>query len=174
MFNGSFEGFLEGYSIQSTPTYVDLTLNLSPAKFSLPVDYGDYTLAQTITNAGTTTYTVPDGVNQIAVLAKGYGGNGANGTASSTVNGGAGGGGGGGAKAPLDFEYTGGVAGGAGGAGGNALNNGALNGFNATSPTGTGNGGSGGGGGAYQQTFGNGSGGTATTATGAVVYIYTR
>jgi hypothetical protein len=300
MFDGTFQGFLEGYSLQSTPTYVDLTINLSPAKFSLPIDYGNYTLGQTITATGTTTYTVPSGVNQIAVLAKGFGGNAAAGTASSSTNGGAGGGGGGGAgaaafwnyavtpgatytvnldfagtrrvsfgsliavtsgtnasgatggtpgglysvdgsvslytsktgtaggaggatkttngngnngtsfgngdllaipanigllsnfragnggggggggaKAPLDFYYDGGT--GAypgGGNGGNAHNDGLTNGSNATEPStpggGTGAGGNGGGGGAYEQGFSPGSGGTATTPTGAVVYIYTR
>ena len=35
MFNGSFNGFVEGYAIKATPGYVDLTLTLSPTDFSL-------------------------------------------------------------------------------------------------------------------------------------------
>ena len=35
MFNGSFNGFLEGFAIRATPTYVDITLTLSPTNFSL-------------------------------------------------------------------------------------------------------------------------------------------
>jgi hypothetical protein len=35
MFNGSFNGFVEGFSIKATPSYVDLTLTLSPTDFSL-------------------------------------------------------------------------------------------------------------------------------------------
>jgi len=35
MFNGSFNGFVEGYAIRATPGYVDLTLTLSPTDFSL-------------------------------------------------------------------------------------------------------------------------------------------
>ena len=35
MFNGSFNGFLEGFAIRATPTYVDITLTLSPTDFSL-------------------------------------------------------------------------------------------------------------------------------------------
>jgi hypothetical protein len=35
MFNGSFNGFVEGFSIRATPQYVDLTLTLSPTDFSL-------------------------------------------------------------------------------------------------------------------------------------------
>ena len=297
MFNGSFKGFVEGYSFRSTPTYVDVTLNVSPAAFSLPIDYGNYTLAQTITAAGNTTFTVPSGVSQIAVLAKGYGGNGAagatsggdgaaggaggggagavafwnydvvpatnyivtldfagtrnvsfaslisvssgaNGTtaggpaaggvllskdagviyytdAAGTASGAAGaarstngngnaggnntgtgatlslpaniglptnftagnggGGGGGGAKgAAIDFNSGGGGGSPLGGNGGNAFQDGSLNGSNAAATTGTGNGGGGGGGGAFQTTFGTGTGGTGSTASGAVVYIYTR
>lgn len=104
MFDGTFRGFLEGYSLNSTPTYVDLTLNLSPAKFSLPVDLGSYTLAQTIVVAGVTTYTVPSGVSQIAVFAKAFGGDGANGS-NSGGQGGAGGAGGGGAGAVAFWNY---------------------------------------------------------------------
>jgi hypothetical protein len=294
MFSGTFKGFVEGYSLKSNPSYVDLTLNLSPAKFSLPIAYGNYALGQTIVTAGTTTYTVPTGVSQICVLAKGYGGDGANGSNSASTNGGAGGGGGGGAGAAafwnynvtpgatyavnLDFSGTkrvsfgslitvssgtnasgstggtpgglysrdgsvsyytsaSGTAGGTGGAtkttngdgnnglaygngdllvlptniglptnfgagnggggggggakatlsatggtgatpyggnGGNAFQDGVVNGFNATSSTGTGNGGGGGGGGAYNGGFGAGNGGTGSTASSAVVYIYTR
>ena len=297
MFDGTFKGFVEGYSLNSTPTYVDLTLTLSPAKFSLPIDLGDYTLSQTITAAGNTTFTVPAGKTQIAVLAKGYGGNGAAG-ATSGGDGAAGGAGGGGAGAvafwnydvvpatnytvTLDFagtrnvsfgslisvgsgangttaggpaaggaivskdagviyytdaagtasgaagaarstngngnpgsngggtgatltlpaniglptNFTAGTGGGGGGGGakgaaidfnsgggggsplagngGNAFQDSALNGSNATATTGTGNGGGGGGGGAFQTTFGTGTGGTGSTASGAVVYIYTR
>lgn len=55
-----------------------------------------YQLAQTYTS--TSTYTVPAGIVQIAVLGVAQGGNGANGTTAST-NGGAGGGGGGGGAA---------------------------------------------------------------------------
>lgn len=35
MFNGSFNGFVEGFAIKATPLYVDLTLTLSPTDFSL-------------------------------------------------------------------------------------------------------------------------------------------
>ena len=35
MFNGSFNGFVEGFSIRATPSYVDFTLTLSPTDFSL-------------------------------------------------------------------------------------------------------------------------------------------
>jgi hypothetical protein len=35
MFDGSFNGFVEGFSINATPGYVDLTLTLSPTDFSL-------------------------------------------------------------------------------------------------------------------------------------------
>jgi hypothetical protein len=35
MFNGSFNGFLEGFSIRATPQFVDITLTLSPTDFSL-------------------------------------------------------------------------------------------------------------------------------------------
>jgi hypothetical protein len=102
MFDGTFKGFLEGYSLSSTPTYVDLTLTLSPAKFSLPVDLGDYSLAQTYT--ADATYTVPSGVSQLSVFLKAKGGNGANGSFSGT-NGGAGGGGGGGGGAGAFWNY---------------------------------------------------------------------
>jgi hypothetical protein len=105
MFGGTFKGFLEGYSINSTPTFVDVTLNLSPAKFSLPIAYGNYTLAQTYTTD--TTFTVPSGVNQIAVFIKAKGGNGQNG-ANASGNGGQGGtgGGGGGAGAFWNFDVV--------------------------------------------------------------------
>jgi uncharacterized membrane protein YgcG len=102
MFGGTFKGFVEGYSLSSTPTYVDLTLTLSPAKFSLPVDLGDYALAETYT--ADATYTVPSGVTQLSVFLKGKGGNGANGAFSGT-NGGAGGGGGGGGGAGAFWNY---------------------------------------------------------------------
>ena len=35
MFNGSFNGFVEGFAIKATPSYVDFTLTLSPTDFSL-------------------------------------------------------------------------------------------------------------------------------------------
>ena len=35
MFNGSFNGFVEGFSMKATPSYVDFTLTLSPTDFSL-------------------------------------------------------------------------------------------------------------------------------------------
>jgi hypothetical protein len=35
MFDGSFNGFVEGFSIKATPSYVDFTLTLSPTDFSL-------------------------------------------------------------------------------------------------------------------------------------------
>jgi hypothetical protein len=35
MFDGSFNGFVEGFAIRATPTYVDITLTLSPTDFSL-------------------------------------------------------------------------------------------------------------------------------------------
>ena len=105
MFGGSFNGFLEGYTIKASPTYVDVTLNLSPAEFSLPVVYGDYTLAQTYTTNNT--FTVPANINQIAVFIKAKGGNGQNGS-SASGNGGQGGtgGGGGGAGAFWNFDVT--------------------------------------------------------------------
>jgi hypothetical protein len=106
MFSGTFRGFLEGYSFSSTPSYVDITLNLSPAKFSLPIAYGNYTLAQTYTTD--TTFTVPSGVSQIAVFIKAKGGNGQNGSNGSSGAGGAGGtgGGGGGAGAFWNFDVV--------------------------------------------------------------------
>jgi hypothetical protein len=291
----TFQGFVEGWSFRASYNQLAISLNISEVNYSLPLVYGNYTLGQTITNAGNTTYTVPAGVNQIAVLAKAYGGNGSVGAAASS-NGGAGGGGGGGAGAAafwnydvtpgqtftvgLDFAGTrrvsfgslisvssgvtaSGVTGGAGGGlfsvdgavdfytsqsgtpggnggaaktsngdgnpgttfgsasvlslptgiglptnfsagnggggggggarasasqfhtggigaspyggdGGNALQDGELNGSNASAAAGTGNGGGGGGGGAFQGGIGNGSGGIGSDATGAVVFIYTR
>jgi len=35
MFNGSFNGFIEGFAMKATPAYVDMTLTLSPTDFSL-------------------------------------------------------------------------------------------------------------------------------------------
>lgn len=35
MFNGSFNGFIEGFAIKATPAFVDMTLTLSPTDFSL-------------------------------------------------------------------------------------------------------------------------------------------
>ena len=35
MFNGSFNGFLEGFAIRANPQFVDITLTLSPTDFSL-------------------------------------------------------------------------------------------------------------------------------------------
>ena len=295
LLNGQFDGFIENIVMKATPTYVDVSLYVSPAQFSLPIVYNDYALAQTITTAGNTTYTVGSGVKQVAVLVKAYGGNGSNGAAASG-NGGAGGGGGGGAGAAAFWNYdvipgqtftvsldfsgtkrasfgslisvsggtngsgiTGGASGGLysvdsgvvyyttesgtpggnggaaktsngdgnpgttfgsasvlslptgiglptnfsagnggggggggarasasqfhtggigaspyGGDGGSALQDGELNGSNASATAGTGNGGGGGGGGAFQGGIGNGSGGLGSDATGAVVYIYTR
>ena len=291
----TFQGFVEGWSFRASYNQLAISLNVSEVNYSLPLLYGNYTLGQTITNAGNTTYTVPAGVNQICVLAKAYGGNGSVGAAASS-NGGAGGGGGGGAGAAafwnydvtpgqtftvgLDFAGTrrvsfgslisvssgvtaSGVTGGAGGGlfsvdgavdfytsqtgtpggnggaaktsngdgnpgttfgsasvlslptgiglptnfsagnggggggggarasasqfhtggigaspyggdGGSALQDGELNGSNASATAGTGNGGGGGGGGAFQSGIGNGTGGTGSDATGAVVFIYTR
>ena len=102
MFDGTFKGFLEGYSLSSTPTYVDLTLTLSPAKFSLPVDLGNYSLAQTYT--ADATYTVPSGVTQLSVFLKAKGGAGQNG-ANASGNGGQGGTGGGGGGAGAFWNY---------------------------------------------------------------------
>jgi hypothetical protein len=291
----TFQGFVEGWSFRASYNQLSISLNISEVNYSLPLVYGNYTLGQTITNAGNTTYTVPAGVNQIAVLAKAYGGNGSVGAAASS-NGGAGGGGGGGAGAAAFWNYdvtpgqtftvgldfagtrrvsfgslisvssgvtasgvTGGASGGLfsvdggvdfytsqtgtpggnggaaktsngdgnpgttfgsasvlslptgiglptnfsagnggggggggarasasqfhtggigaspyGGDGGNALQDGELNGSNASATAGTGNGGGGGGGGAFQSGIGNGTGGTGSDATGAVVFIYTR
>jgi hypothetical protein len=105
MFNGTFRGFIEGYSLKSSPSYVDMTINLSPAKFSLPIAYGNYALAQTYT--ADATFTVPAGVSQIAVFIKAKGGNGQNGSNASS-NGGQGGtgGGGGGAGAFWNFDVV--------------------------------------------------------------------
>ena len=291
----TFQGFVEGWSFRASYNQLSISLNISEVNYSLPLVYGNYTLGQTITNAGNTTYTVPAGVNQICVLAKAYGGNGSVGAAASS-NGGAGGGGGGGAGAAAFWNYdvtpgqtftvgldfagtrrvsfgslisvssgvtasgvTGGASGGLfsvdgavdfytsqsgtpggnggaaktsngdgnpgttfgsasvlslptgiglptnfsagnggggggggarasasqfhtggigaspyGGDGGNALQDGELNGSNASATAGTGNGGGGGGGGAFQGGIGNGTGGTGSDATGAVVFIYTR
>jgi hypothetical protein len=102
MFDGTFKGFVEGYSLSSTPTYVDLTLTLSPAKFSLPVDLGDYALAQTYT--ADATYTVPSGVTQLSVFLKAKGGAGQNGS-NASGNGGQGGTGGGGGGAGAFWNY---------------------------------------------------------------------
>ena len=100
----TFEGFVEGWSFQASYNQLAISLNVSPIQFSLPLVYGDYSLHQTIVNAGTTTYTVPAGVNQLAVLLKGYGGDGANGN-NASGNGAAGGGGGGGAGAAAFWNY---------------------------------------------------------------------
>ena len=35
MFNGQFNGFVEGFAIRATPSYVDFTITLSPTDFSL-------------------------------------------------------------------------------------------------------------------------------------------
>ena len=103
MLGGTFDGFIEDITMKATPTYVDISLYVSPAAFSLPAVYGDYTLAQTYTTNAT--FTVPDGVNQIAVFIKAKGGNGQNG-ANASVNGGQGGtgGGGGGAGGFWNFD----------------------------------------------------------------------
>jgi hypothetical protein len=100
----TFQGFVEGWSFQASYNQLAISLNVSPVQFSLPLVYGSYSLAQTIVNAGTTTYTVPSGVSQIAVLLKAYGGDGANGT-NASGNGAAGGGGGGGAGAAAFWNY---------------------------------------------------------------------
>jgi hypothetical protein len=100
----TFQGFVEGWSFQASYNQLAISLNLSPVQFSLPLVYGNYTLGQTITTAGNTTYTVPAGVNQICVLAKAYGGNGDAGS-NSGGQGGAGGGGGGGAGAAAFWNY---------------------------------------------------------------------
>jgi hypothetical protein len=98
LLGGEFNGFIENIVMKATPTHVDVSLFVSPAAFSLPAVYGDYTLAQTIVDDGVTTYTVPSGVNQIAVFAVAYGGagsTGGNGSSGSSGIGGSGGGGGG-------------------------------------------------------------------------------
>jgi hypothetical protein len=100
----TFQGFVEGWSFRASYNQLAISLNVSEVNYSLPLVYGNYTLGQTITNAGTTTYTVPAGVSQIAVLAKAYGGNGATG-ATASGNGAAGGGGGGGAGAAAFWNY---------------------------------------------------------------------
>jgi hypothetical protein len=105
LLGGQFDGFIENITMKATPTYVDISLFVSPAQFSLPTIFDNYTLAQTITNAGNTTFTVPSGVKQIAVLMKGYGGNGANGQGASNNFGGAGGAGGGGGGAGAFWNY---------------------------------------------------------------------
>jgi hypothetical protein len=100
----TFQGFVEGWSLQASYNQLAIALNVSPVQFSLPLVYDNYTLAETITAAGSTTYTVPSGVNQICVLAKAYGGNGSVGAAASS-DGGPGGGGGGGAGAAAFWNY---------------------------------------------------------------------
>jgi len=108
LLGGSFDGFVENVVMKATPTYVDLTLYISAADFSLPLNYGNYTLAQTLTADGT--FTVPSGTNQIAVLIKAKGGDGQNG-ANAAGNGGQGGtgGGGGGAAALWNFNAVAGT-----------------------------------------------------------------
>jgi hypothetical protein len=103
LLNGQFDGFIENIVMKATPTYVDVSLYVSPAAFSLPVVYNDYALAQTYT--ADATFTVPSGVKQIAVFIKAKGGNGQNG-ANAASNGGQGGtgGGGGGAGAFWNFD----------------------------------------------------------------------
>jgi hypothetical protein len=103
LLGGQFDGFIENITMKATPTYVDISLFVSPAQFSLPVVYNDYALAQTYT--ADATFTVPTGVKQIAVFIKAKGGNGQNG-ANAAGNGGQGGtgGGGGGAGAFWNFD----------------------------------------------------------------------
>jgi hypothetical protein len=303
LLNGQFDGFIENITMKANPTFVDITLYVSPAAFSLPTIFDNYTLAQTITTAGNTTFTVPSGVTQLAVLMKGYGGNGASGqngannfggaggaggsgagagafwnypvtagqtytvnldfagtkrvsfgslmavtsgtngtTGGSSVSGGdlysrdasvvnytsaagtasgaagasrsttgngnnasnaagsgsvlvlpdsiglpsnfaagsGGGGGGGGACDTGGFSFVFGGGGGIAGTGGGQGGNGGdaaefeVNGFGGQNTSGTGNGGGGGGGGGFKKNVGTGNGGTGSTATGAIVFIYTR
>lgn len=103
MLGGQFDGFIENITMKATPTYVDISLYVSPAAFSLPTVLNDYALAQTYT--ADATFTVPSGVSQIAVFLKAKGGNGQNG-ANASGNGGQGGtgGGGGGAGAFWNFD----------------------------------------------------------------------
>jgi hypothetical protein len=105
LLGGQFDGFIENITMKATPTYVDISLFVSPAQFSLPVVYNDYALAQTYT--ADATFTVPTGVKQIAVFIKAKGGNGQNG-ANAAGNGGQGGtgGGGGGAGAFWNFDVV--------------------------------------------------------------------
>jgi hypothetical protein len=105
LLNGQFDGFIENIVMKATPTYVDVSLYVSPAQFSLPVVYDDYALAQTYT--ADATFTVPSGVKQIAVFIKAKGGDGQNG-ANASGNGGQGGtgGGGGGAGAFWNFDVV--------------------------------------------------------------------
>lgn len=65
MFNGSFNGFVEGYAIKATPGYVDLTLTLSPTDFSLVAPQWD-----TVSPANL----VWTGVNATLIWQNAYGG----------------------------------------------------------------------------------------------------
>jgi hypothetical protein len=103
LLGGSFDGFVENVVMKATPTYVDLTLYISAADFSLPLNLGNYTLEQTLTADGT--FTVPSGTNQIAVLIKAKGGDGQNG-ANAAGNGGQGGTGGGGGGAGAFWNFN--------------------------------------------------------------------
>jgi hypothetical protein len=65
MFNGSFNGFLEGFAIRATPQFVDITLTLSPTDFSLVAPQWD-----TVSPANL----VWTGVNATLIWENAYGG----------------------------------------------------------------------------------------------------
>lgn len=48
MFNGSFNGFIEGFAIRATPAFVDMTLTLSPTDFSLVAPQWDTVTPSTL------------------------------------------------------------------------------------------------------------------------------
>lgn len=65
MFNGSFNGFVEGFAIRATPSYVDFTITLSPTDFSLVAPQWD-----TVSPANL----VWTGVNATLIWQNAYGG----------------------------------------------------------------------------------------------------
>jgi hypothetical protein len=65
MFNGSFNGFVEGYAIRATPGYVDLTLTLSPTDFSLIAPQWDTVIPASL---------IWTGVNATLIWQNAYGG----------------------------------------------------------------------------------------------------
>lgn len=65
MFNGSFNGFVEGFAIRATPAYVDMTLTLSPTDFSLVAPQWD-----TVTPSSL----IWTGVNSSLIWENAYGG----------------------------------------------------------------------------------------------------
>jgi hypothetical protein len=65
MFNGSFNGFVEGFAIRATPQYVDITLTLSPTDFSLVAPQWDTVTPPSL---------IWTGVNSTLIWENAYGG----------------------------------------------------------------------------------------------------